>query len=1172
MVRIVRAVMVLVLAFPTAHAVDTGGDRAGQEQQTGRSQDGAGIPAKHLDRIVEQTNRGVTLMDQYLPGKAVDAFAEVVELAPTWPTGRLNLAIAYLNTQVEENYARSEQELRRVIGLDPPNPHAHYCLGVLLSYLARFDEAKPHFEAVLEHDPEDEHSYYQLGALSAAEDPQAARLYLEKALELVPNHESACYRLARIYRQLGEMERSTEMLQRFMHLTKTKTGVATRTQYGEMGRYAEVIRAFERPSKDRPRLQTPPVYTDRAAEVGLSMTLAGQPGWPGETRTAKTDDLAGLFGPGVATADVDGDGDLDVYIPGAGADSTGGLYLWDNDSFTAATNSGISGDNAVAAYFGDYDADGAVDLFLTCSGTNRLYHNTGSGQYTDVTNSSGIGGDRLLSLGAAWADADHDGDLDLFVANFARINSDSSTSPGAPNNLWRNNSDGTFTDVAGEAGVEGGVTASTGVAFLDADNDRDIDLYVVNDRSANQLYLNLRSGRYKDGSLRFPALSDEGPGLGCVLGDVNLDGHEDLLLLRGPEPPSLFLRVGRDRFERDRTFDDSARSLSGAVGGSLADVDLDGDLDLVLVGAEVEGKFGHRVSMNDGAGRFGRAFRLGDEAESQAARGAAVADFTGDGAVELLVALAGSSLQFWQTSPPPGAHWLSILPSSGPTKGRPGTDAAGVGLLVEVKTGRHLQVARIASSEGYLGGRSARAHFGLGERGRIDYVRFMWPDAVLQSELEVPADQRWKVNKINRKPSSCPVLFSWDGERFAFVTDMLGGGGIGFFVHPGLSSPPDPDEDIRIPPEQIAKEGGRYLLRIAEPLEEVVYLDELGLLAYDHPSGSEVYPDERFTGEAPWATGAPVCVSGKVLPVSAVNDRGEDVMGQLRAIDRRYVEPPVDPAFTGYAREHWLELDFGSRLSKVGRDSKLVLFLHGWVEYTYSHINFAAHQAGVDMSPPRIELPDGRGGWETVVEMGFPAGLPRMMTVDISALPLHDQGRLRIRSNMEVFWDQIFVGESMPESRIYTHSMAPTVAELRYLGYPREYSPDGASPTLYDYHRLDHGVPFKSMSGAFTRLGDVRPLLSATDDRFVIMGKGEEIALEFDASELPSLPDGWSRTLVLHSVGYCKDMNLYTAYPDTVHPLPYQAMPNYPPDRPYPETSVNLTYQRDWNTRNIVGQ
>ncbi|MCP3997137.1 MAG: cytochrome c biogenesis factor, partial [bacterium] len=452
-----------------------------------------------------------------------------------------------------------------------------------------------------------------------------------------------------------------------------------------------------------------------------------------------------------------------------------------------------------------------------------------------------------------------------------------------------------------------------------------------------------------------------------------------------------------------------------------------------------------------------------------------------------------------------------------------------------------------------------------------DYVRLSWSDAVLQSEMEVASDQIWRIAKMQRKPSSCPILFAWDGERFAFITDFLGVGGVGFFTAPGVYGPPDPTEDIRIPPELIAPREGRYHLRITEPLEEVTYMDELHLVVHDHPKEWEIHPDERFSGVEPLPTGEPFAVAKKIFPQAARDHRGEDVLDRLLRVDRRYVEPPKDPRFTGFAKDHWVELDFGDLLGELAPDAPLVLYLYGWVEYTYSHVNYAAHQAGITMRSPWIEVPDGEGGWRVALpEAGFPAGLPRMMTLDISTLPLRKEGRIRIRSNMEVFWDQIFVGENVLDARLRTTTLLPVTADLRSVGYPREFSPDGSDPTLYDYHRVDMGVPFKNTSGEFTRFGDVRELLDEVDDRFVIMARGEEIALEFDASSLPTLPPGWTRTIVLHSDGYCKDMDLYTAYPDTVEPLPFHGMKNYPPGERTTSSATLEQYRRSWNTRRII--
>lgn len=1109
----------------------------------------AGVPPAHFDQIVELYNKGVGLMDQYQPVEAVKAFDEMVQLAPEWTTGRLNLGIALLNAQSDEAYARAETELKRVAAAEPDNPYAHYALGMLLRHFTRFDEARARFERVLEIDPEDADAHYQLGILLIDTDPAAARTHLERTLQRVPHHESACYRLRGLLIKAGEEERAQELLSRFRDLKASGAGVFSGMKYGEMGRYADVVRAFETPALPAQE-NAAPAYGDVAESAGFALAAAGTAGWPGEGPRGS----AATFAPGVAVADMDGDGDLDVYIPALGPGGGGRLYRNEGGRFADVGEAGIDGGGAIGAFWGDYDGDGDPDLYLTRAGPNRLYRNDGGGRFSDVTVTSGTGGGDVVSVGAAWADADHDGDLDLYVANVAAV-AGGGDGDGAPNALWRNNGDDTFTDVAASAGIDGGDTASLGVTFLDADEDRDLDVFVVNGGGANRLYLNDRVGRYTDGGSRFRELAESGSGLGAVAGDVDGDGREDLLVLRGKEPPRLFLHLGRDRFAEDTAFAGLVRE--GAVGGLLADLDLDGDLDLVLLDAGGDEHTQHRVLMNRGGGRFGPPAPFGEVHAQPSSRGAVAADLDADGSLDLLVARVGARPELWRAPAPEGRHWLEVVPVKTGEEQALWADPGAVGLAVEVKTGRQLRVASVTSSAGYLGGTPPRVHFGLGAYGKADYVRLAWPDAVIQSELEVAADQRWRLNKISRKPSSCPVLFAWDGERFAFVTDFLGVGGLGFFVAPGVYAPPDPTEDVRIPPELLVPRNGRYALRVAEPLEEVVYLDQLHLVAYDHPAAWEVYPDERFAVEGPAPTGRPFAVAKKVWPVAARDDRGTDVLERLRAIDRRYAEPPVLGRLVGYARDHWVEIDFGDRLRGRRPDARLVLYLYGWVEYTYSHVNYAAHQAGLAMRAPSIEVPDGAGGWRVAMaEVGYPAGLPRMMTVDISSLPLDRDGRLRIRTNMEVFWDQVFAAEDVAGPELRARTLAPVVAELRSLGYPREYSPDGADPTIYDYHRVDQGVPFKNLRGDYTCFGDVRELLAAADDRFVIMGRGEEIALEFDAGELSPPPEGWARTFVLHTDGYCKDMDLYTAFPDTVKPLPYHAMPNYPPPEPGPAVSV----------------
>jgi hypothetical protein len=1084
-------------------------------------------------------------MEQYRPVEAVKAFEEVVALAPDWSIGRLDLGIALLNSQTDEGYVRAEEVLTDLLEDEPDNQRAHYSLGMLLRHLTRFDEARGHFRRVLEIDPEDPDAHYQLGILVQDESPQEARRHLEKTLARIPHHESTCYRLQTILRQAGEKDAAAELLARFQSLKQAGAGVFSGMKYGEMGRYADIVRS--------PRLADGGGPGPGEILAPLYSEVTGSAGLTGENAPAVAGDAPAL-GPGVAVHDVDGDGDLDLYLGAPIDDGSGELWLQgENLVFGRSEESGIDGRGAVGAWFGDHDKDGDPDLFLSRSGADRLYRNDG-GRFVDISREAGIGGDEAVSAGACWLDADHDGDLDLFVATFSPAPGDPR---GAPDHLYRNNGDGTFTDVAAEAGIDGGASRSLAVVALDADADRDLDLYVVVDGAPNRLWLNDRVGSYHDGTTRdgFSILADAGPGTGALLGDVDGDGREDLLLLRGSEPPRLFLHPSRTLFLEDERFATHARALGGVTSAMLGDLNLDGSLDLVMldVGGSRPGR--HVLLLNDGRGRFGQPLPLGSSAATSPARGALAADLDADGLLELVVSRGGSSPQLFRAAPIPGRHWLTVMPVREGEEG--GSEPAATGLEIELKTGQEVQIRRIGTSSGYMSGSSPRPHFGLGERVKADYVRLLWADSVLQSELEVPADQIWSVAKVVRKPSSCPLLFVWNGERFEFVTDFLGVGGLGFFLEPGVYAPPDPTENVRIPPGMVATRDGRYLLRIAEPLEEVTYLDQLELLVYDHPSGQEIWPDERFAAQEPLPTGLPLAVETRIHPVAARDDRGQDVLDRVVDTDRHFVDPPIDQRFTGFAEDHWVELDFGDRLRDLPAGRPLILYLYGWVEYTYSHVNFAAYQAGLALRAPSIELPDGEGGWRTVVpDMGFPAGLPRMMTVDVTALDLPSNRRVRIRSNMEIFWDEIFLAPEAGGEEATVHRIPAEVAEIRFLGYPREYSPDGGIPTLYDYHRVDPGLPYKIMAGDYTRFGDVRELLSRVDDRFVILGRGEEIALEFDASDLPPLPGGWSRTLVLHSDGYCKDMDLYTAFPDTVGPLPYHAMGGYPPAKPSPAPPV----------------
>jgi hypothetical protein len=494
---------------------------------------------------------------------------------------------------------------------------------------------------------------------------------------------------------------------------------------------------------------------------------------------------------------------------------------------------------------------------------------------------------------------------------------------------------------------------------------------------------------------------------------------------------------------------------------------------------------------------------------------------------------------------------------------------------MEIRSGRLWQPLRVRTGSGFLSSVEGVARFGLGDRTKADLVRIIWPDRVLQVEAELSADQVKRVEELNRKPDSCPMLLAWDGEEFRFVSDFLGVGGLGFFVAPGVYGRSDPDEYVRIG-EWAKPVDGDYVLQITEPLEEISYLDETTLVVVDHPGDMEVYPNEKYVG-VPELFPEPRLfgVVKKIFPRSARSLEGKDVLGTIREVDRDYAPVEADRRFPGVAKEHAVVLDFTGRVPEVPEGGRLVLFVDGWVEYGYSHTVFAAWQAGVEHMPPRVEAPNGEGGWETLIpNAGFPAGLPKGFTIDLTGLVTPERPVFRLRSNLEVFWDRIFLGVDEAPGVIRVTRVPPRVAHLHDRGYQREYSPDGKLPIIYDYGLTDPGFPFKNMAGDYTKFGDVTPLVTKTDDMYVIMGRGEELTLRYPVSALPELEEGWSRTVILFAAGWCKDMDPYTAFPDTVEPLPFRAMSGYPygDGESYPDDPELRAYRAKWNTRRVYGR
>ena len=1124
----------------------------------------AGAAAR--EEAYRANNLGVALLEQFKHKEGADAFRRALALDPRLALARTNLAIALFNVP-DLDAARKEAEAAAAASPDAPQPA--YILGLIARQQNRVEDAVAAFNRVLKVDPRDVGAGVNLGQLYAQQRkyPEAVALF-RTALEEEPYNGTALYNLGTALLRSGAREEGQRLMQQFQALRASGAATTVGTNYLEQGRYAEAVTSTgaEHGLVDK-----------SVPEVSFADATAGA--FPAAKEAAATADGRLLL------FDYDSDGDLDLFAA-AGARK---LFRNDGGKFADVTaQSGLAGGSAAdstrAAVAGDFDNDERPDLLTSGTDGLALYRNEGGGRFKDVTTAARVPARQTTAFAAAFVDTDHDGDLDIFIPG-GQLH-------GGPyplearTLLLRNNGDGTFADVtaASKLGpVRGRVRA---VVPTDYDNRRDVDLLVVGTDGPPALWKNLRDGTFRDVAAEV-GLDLKGRLSGVAAGDVNKDGFTDFYFGRADGPGEFALSDGKGRFNRTAVpVSQSGRNPAA----QFIDYDNDGLLDLLTLAPNQEGN-ALRVLRNTGDGWA--------DVSEKASRGLFPAatedtplqvsmesgDVDADGDVDLLV---GSS-RLGKTG------GVTYARNDGGNRNRSlrvglagkVSNRGGVGAKVEVRAGSLRQ--KIESYSASPAPAPSDVVFGLGQRAAADAVRILWPSGVVQAETQSAgaakavagvAPGALKVTELDRKPSSCPFLYAWDGERFRFITDFMGAGETGAWAGPGRYNTPDPDEYVRIGGEQLKEREGRYELRVTNELEEALFFDRLQLVAVAHPSGLEVYPDEGLRDAPPrfrlYASRA------ARPPRDATDDHGRDVLGRVTRLDRQYPDGFRLLPIRGYAEPHTLTLDLGEDVGKgEGREVKderdarrTLLLLTGWTDYAWSSDNVAASQSGLGLKFPSLEVRDREGKWRTVVEnIGIPVGRPQTLVVDLTGKFLSASREVRIVTNMRVYWDRILVdGRGGAEFPARLTRLDPVSAELRWRGFSAEVRPDGREPLSYDYARVSLDSPWLAFPGRYTREGDVRALLKRTDDVFVVSRAGDEISLSFDARALPALPAGWTRTFLLYADGFSKEMNIHSASPDQLAPLPFHGMKAYPFDAPGARRSQpdRGDYVERYNTRVVA--
>jgi len=1138
------------------------------------AQDAAALQKR--EELYRLNNLGVALMEQYKHEDAVRQFKQAVERDANFAFGRINLAMAhyFLN---DSRLAIAEAQA--ALKLLPNSLQAQYVLGAAYKKDRQYDEAIAAFTKVLAVDPKDPYTNIQLGQIYSTKQQyaQAAEVF-RRALDAEPYNSTAAYSLAQALIRSGKQAEGQKMLAEFQKLKASGYATTLGLTYGEQGKYAEAVVSTGAEAELVSKEGATVTFAD--ASAGLNVKTAAKPLSSALGRKlAKAEftedvkrELVAAFSSNVALGDYDGDYKLDLLVSGVDAGGKPFVKLFHNDNgklSDATDKARISATGFISgAVFGDFDNDGKTDLAIFGYQTLAVWKNNGDGSFSDVTEKAGLPAKYASwAMTAAWVDADHDGDLDLFVGNFADLSQFPGKDPavfpddftGEENTLFQNNGiqagGVTFSDITAKTGLSGGKNKTTAIVPTDYNNQRDIDFFVVNYGSAAQLFSNQRDGSFKELAASV-GINFTGQTLGAGAGDLNKDNFVDFYLPNAVGKDALFLSDGRGGFQ-------AKEFNGGSLAAQFTDFDNDGLLDIVT-------RTNEGVSLRRGLGNS-----LADPAASsnfkfQNLKSLALGDINEDGGVDVVSFNSEGSVAALKSAG--FGKNFSRLQLAGKTSNR-----SAIGVKAELRSGSLRQKLELYSA--LPAPASAGIVFGLGFRTSVDALSLFWPAGIMQSELAVKASPSGQgdnqIDELDRKGTSCPLLYAWNGSEYSFVTDFLGGSAIGARLPGNVWNYPDTDEYIRVTGEQLKEKDGLLSLRMNNQLEEVIFFDEVKLLAVDHPAETEIYPNERLMPGPPYPEFKLYSVKAPRPPLRATDDKGNDILPLIKDVDRRYPEDFEKLQFKGYAREHAIELDLGD----VSKAKRVLLLLTAWIDYADSTANLAASQAGVNIVPPYVQVKNDRGEWQTVIpQMGFPAGLPKTMTVDLTGKFLcpsgPDASRVRIVTSMRLYWDQILVDTFGGVSPTKVTKLSPVSADLRWRGFPREYSPDGRKPLIYDYSVIEPFAPWKAHLGNYTRFGDVRELLLAADDMYVITRNGDEIQLDFDARKLPALPKGWKRTYLVFADGFGKDMDINSARPETIGELPYHGMKSYPysPTDAYPNDKRHHDYLQRYNTRTVGNQ